>query len=437
MDRGESLMYLRPAPLAHTVASLRNGKTDLLEHVNSCCDRIEQLDPQVSAFVPESGRRRRLLAEAEELLQTYPDQACRPLLYGALVGVKDIIHVDGFPTRAGSELDPQLLAGPEAVAVKKLRQAGALVLGKTVTTEFAYTEPGPTRNPHNLEHTPGGSSSGSAAAVAAGFCQLSLGTQTIGSVIRPAAYCGVVGFKPSYDRVSTEGILYFSRSADHLGFFTQDLDGMALAAQVLLKTWKEIRTDYKPTLGVPLGRYLDLVEPECLELFYRQLGTLRDAGYAIKEIRILNRIADIEKWHRKMVAAEMAAEHRELFGASGNLYRPRTKELIRQGQAVTQKEYGESRKYQEVLKERLHTLMQDLKLDLWVTPPATGTAPAGLHSTGNPVMNLPWTAAGMPVINIPAGSAANGLPVGLQFIAPYMADGLLLHWASGIQSALQ
>ena len=149
------------------------------------------------------------------------------------VGVKDIFHAAGFETRAGSQLPPELLTGPEADAVGRLRAAGCLILGKTVTTEFAYYEPEPTRNPHNLAHTPGGSSSGSAAAVAAGLAPLALGTQTIGSVIRPAAFCGIVGFKPSYGRISPEGLIFFSPSLDHVGLFTQDVAGMSLAAAVL------------------------------------------------------------------------------------------------------------------------------------------------------------------------------------------------------------
>jgi len=154
------------------------------------------------------------------------------------VGIKDIFHVDGFVTRAGTRVPPERFAGPEAASVALLREAGALIAGKTVTTEFAYFEPGPTRNPHNPAHTPGGSSSGSAAAVAAGLCQLALGTQTIGSVIRPAAFCGVVGFKPSFGRIPTSGLVYFSRTIDHVGLFTQDLDGMELAASVLCRDWQ-------------------------------------------------------------------------------------------------------------------------------------------------------------------------------------------------------
>src|SRR5690606_3462350 len=150
--------------------------------------------------------------------------------------------------------------GSEAESVRLLRAAGALVLGKTVTAEFAYSEPGPTRNPRNLAHTPGGSSSGSAAAVASGFCPLALGTQTIGSVIRPAAYCGIIGFKPGYGRISTSGVLPVSRSLDHVGIFTQDIAGVALAASILCQTWDAsptVSAKTLPTLGVPTGAYLE------------------------------------------------------------------------------------------------------------------------------------------------------------------------------------
>ena len=169
------------------------------------------------------------------------------------MGVKDIIRVDGFPTRAGSRLPPHLFAGPQAACVTALRRAGALVLGKTVTTEFAGFEPGPTANPHRPGHTPGGSSSGSAAAVAAGYCPLALGTQTIGSVIRPAAFCGIVGFKPSLGRIATAGLVDFSPAVDTVGIFTQDLAGMGSVAAVLCGEWRRRTEADKPVLGVPLG----------------------------------------------------------------------------------------------------------------------------------------------------------------------------------------
>lgn len=187
-----------PALLFEIAASLRSDQLDLLTYIEEICGRIDALDRQIQALPPEPNRRARLVGEVAALKASFPDPGNRLPLYGVPVGVKDIFRVDGFLTRAGSRLPPELFAGPQTACVSTLRAAGALILGKTVTTEFAYREPGPTRNPHNLDHTPGGSSSGSAVAVAAGFCPLALGTQTIGSVIRPAAYCGIVGFKPSY-----------------------------------------------------------------------------------------------------------------------------------------------------------------------------------------------------------------------------------------------
>ena len=168
-----------------SAASLRSGETDLLSYIHTICDRIDAEEPLIQAFVPEPARRQRLTDAAKELLSRFPDPADRPPLFGQLVGVKDIFRVDGFATQAGSQLPATLFAGAEAAVVTRLKESGALIAGKTVTTEFAYFQPGPTRNPRNPAHTPGGSSSGSAAGVAAGFFPLALGTQTIGSIIRP------------------------------------------------------------------------------------------------------------------------------------------------------------------------------------------------------------------------------------------------------------
>ncbi len=216
-------MFIHPAPLAPIVSALRSGELDLQRYIDETCDRIDALEPQLQALLPEPDRRQRLHNEATALQQQWPEPGNRPPLYGVLTGIKDVFRVDGFPTHAGSQLPPELFTGPEATCVTRLRNAGVLILGKTVTTEFAWAEPGPTRNPHHLEHTPGGSSSGSAAAVAAGFCSLALGTQTIGSTIRPASFCGIVGFKPSYGRIPTDGLILFSKSVDTVGIFTQDV----------------------------------------------------------------------------------------------------------------------------------------------------------------------------------------------------------------------
>jgi Asp-tRNA(Asn)/Glu-tRNA(Gln) amidotransferase A subunit family amidase len=425
-------MYLHPAPLARIARDLVSGTLDLLDYINEACDLLEKVDPQVKAFLPEPDRRSRLLKEGQLLKSIYPDQSKRPPLYGVLIGVKDVYRVDGFSTRGGSKLDPEALAGPEADCVRLLRQAGALVMGKTVTTEFAYFEPGPTRNPHNLNHTPGGSSSGSAAAVAAGFAPLTLGTQTIGSVNRPAAFCGVVGYKPSYNRIPSGGLLYFSRSADHVGCFTQDVEGMILAARALVEDWQDISVNYKPVLGVPRGKYLEQTSDEGLKAFSEQLERLRDAGYTVKEINALDDIETIATWHRKLIAAEIALEHVELYAKYAALYRPRTAEIIEEGKAISKDDLEEGRKRQKQLREKLETQMREAEIDLWVTPAAPGPAPEGIDATGNPAMNMPWTNAGLPSITIPAGRAENGLPLCLQFIAPFRGDELLLNWSIGI-----
>jgi Asp-tRNA(Asn)/Glu-tRNA(Gln) amidotransferase A subunit family amidase len=427
-------MFINSAPLALTLENLRGGHTDLVAYVDEMCDRLENLDSHIEAMLPEPGRRSRLRTQAEELQARYPEPAGRPPLYGALVAVKDIFHVSGFVTAAGSVVPPELFAGTEATCVQMLRRAGALMLGKSVTTEFAYFEPGPTRNPHNLSHTPGGSSSGSAAAVAAGLCTLSLGTQTIGSVIRPAAFCGVIGFKPTLGRIPTEGLVYFSRTLDQIGFFTQDLAGIELAASVLCRPWKSAPSPTTlPVLGIPTGPYLQQAEPEGLEAFEQHLSRLEAAGYKIKRVSALKNIADLNTLHRRLVFAEFAREHAEIYAVHAPLYRKRTAEIIEIGKKVSDQELASARANCSVLRQELESAMVSAGIDLWVSPPALGPAPEGIHATGDPNMNLPWTHAGMPAITLPAGKAKNGLPLGLQFVAPFGADERLLAWCRAFE----
>src|SRR5438445_9730295 len=267
--KGAESMF--PASLVETAAALRTGELDLLVCINQLCDLIDASEPQIQALLPETDRRARLLYEAQELQMSFPNPASRPPLFGIPVGIKDIFRVDGFPTRAGSQLPAELFIGPESDCARTLRSVGALILGKTVTTEFAYFEPGPTRNPRNLDYSPGGSSSGSAAAVAAGFCPLAIGTQTIGSTIRPAAFCGIVGFKPTYGRIPTTGLIKCSESVDHVGYFTQDVAGIALVASLLCSDWQPAAAETLPVLGVPEGPYLAQASPEALEAFEKHL----------------------------------------------------------------------------------------------------------------------------------------------------------------------
>lgn len=428
---------LYPAPLAEIVAALRSGQLDLHAHIDAICARIDAIDPQVQALLPEPGRRHRLHAEADRLTASYPEQAGRPSLYGALVAVKDIFHVAGFVTRAGSAVPPELFTGPEAACVRRLRQAGALVLGKSVTTEFAYFEPGPTGNPHNLAHTPGGSSSGSAAAVAAGLAPLALGTQTIGSVIRPAAFCGVVGFKPSLGRIDPSGLFFFSRTLDQVGLFTQDVAGMALAAAAVCQDWRNLPApDRLPVLGVPTGPYLEQAEPAALRAFWQQMALLQAAGVVVRDVPTLAGIEQLNRLHRVLVFAEFAQEHADIYAQHATLYRPRTAEIVEIGKSVSTDELAAARSNIVALRNELQGSMDEAGIDLWACPAARGPAPEGLHATGDPAMNLPWTHAGLPSITLPAGRAENRLPLGLQLVARFGADEALLAWADAVGSVL-
>lgn len=429
-------MFIAPMPLAETVAALRSGEMSLAGYITGACDRADAVEGEIGALVPEVGRRERLLRETATLEAAYPEPATRPPLYGALVGVKDIIRVEGFTTGAGTQLPPDLFAGPEAAVVRLLKAAGALVLGKTVTTEFAGAAPNGTRNPHNRAHTPGGSSSGSAAAVAAGVCALALGTQTVGSVIRPAAFCGIVGFKPSYDRIPTEGIVYYSQSVDTIGLFTQDVAGIALAASVLCENWHPAQPDHLPTLGVPEGPYLAALSDEGRAALESQLARLEAAGYTVRRVSAFADFAAITARHTRMASAEAASVHTDWFPAHEPLYRPQTAAVIRTGRAVSADDLAAARASRGQLRDTLHALMAARSIDLWACPPATGPAPEGIDYTGDPTMNLPWSHAGLPALALPARFAANGLPLGLQLVAPFHHDEALLAWADNIAATL-
>ena len=427
---------LKKAFLAETARALRSGELNLLENTRAILERLEALEPQLQAFVPEPGRCERVMRAAEGLLERWPRQEARPPLFGIPLGVKDIFRVEGLPTRAGSTLPTALFDGAQADCVTRLQAAGALVLGKTVTTEFAYFEPGPTRNPHNLAHTPGGSSSGSAAAVAAGICPLALGTQTIGSLMRPAAFCGVAGFKPGYGRIDATGVIYVAPTLDHVGIFAQDVAGLRIAASLLCQDWRLVSAPHQPRLGVAEGPLLERLEAEGRAGFEAQLAGLQTAGYELKRVELFDDFDNMDRLHRALMACEMAQEHRTWFAEYEARYRPRTAELIRAGQRVAAATAQQARASRNQTRVMLQERMDADGIDLWLSPPATGPAPAGIASTGDPVMNLPWTHAGLPTVSLPAGRAANGLPLALQVSSRHGEDELLLAWSETLAAVL-
>ena len=407
-------------------------------------DNISQIEtyffshePSILAFIPEQNRFQRLYREADELQQRYPNPDERPALFGVLVGVKDIFHTDGFTTQAGSRLPPDELQGSEAESVTRLKKAGALILGKTVTTEFAYFTPGPTRNPHNSEHTPGGSSSGSAAAVGAGLCLLGLGTQTIGSVIRPAAFCGAVGLKPTYERISREGVIPLSPSLDHVGFFTPDVSTAKLVAPSLYMDWDDSNHLYrKPNLGIPSGPYLACASDYALSCFRTICDFLLEAGYTLSRIPVMDDFEDIRERHDVIMSSEAAQVHNGWFKYYEELYSPKFTDLVIRGKKVADNQLQNALKARDGFRNQMVQTMKDKDIDLWICPPTIGPAPKGLDSTGDPVMNLPWTQIGFPALNIPAGKSDDGLPMGLQVIGKWDADEELLAWAEDIEKVV-
>lgn len=432
-----SLAEKNPDCLTGLSEGFRTGRLSVREYLRRLESLFAEKEPWIKAFVREEiDPFERLRQEFAELESRFPDPFSRPLLYGIPVGVKDIFHVEGLPTHAGSRFPQGPLRGPEAKSVSILKSAGALVLGKTVTTEFAYCAPSPTRNPYHLNHTAGGSSSGSAAAVAAGLCPLALGTQTSGSILRPASYCGVVGFKPSYARISLEGLIPLAPSVDHVGFFTAHVEGAILVATVLCKGWTPVGKLTRPVFGVSEGPYMEKASEEGLSHFRRTCDRLSDAGFEIRHVEMLRDIEEIIERHSILVAAEAAKVHQKWFRDYPELYHEKTAELIHRGQTVRPEVLAACHAGCKRLQEEILKMMERHNLSALLAPAAVGPAPRGFETTGDPVMNMPWTQAGLPAVSLPSGLSREGLPLGVQMVGSWMGDEILLEVAKLIAELL-
>ena len=412
--------------------TFRQNENTAFEYLTDLENQFSQVEPDILAFIPEENRFDRIHNEILALNKKESVSGEPYPLFGLLIGVKDIFHANGFPTQAGSNLP-----GSEAVCVSTLKNLGASIFGKTVTTEFAYFAPGPTRNPHNPDHTPGGSSSGSAAAVAAGIVPFAFGSQTIGSIIRPASFCGVVGFKPSYNRISTMGVIPLSPSVDTIGFFTSDVPGSKFMAGFLLKNWNpDHKSKSRPVLGITKGPYLGYAKHEMMFHLENVLKVLKRDGYQIEEVPVMDDFEHICHRHNQIVAYESAQVHNAWYADFGNLYNYKTSELINRGQDISISDYNRALDGRLKLREQLTKIMKLHGIDLWLSPPARGAAPLGLESTGDPIMNLPWTHCGYPTLNIPAGFNDQGLPLGLQISASWEKDEDLLSWGTELENVL-
>jgi aspartyl-tRNA(Asn)/glutamyl-tRNA(Gln) amidotransferase subunit A len=317
--------------------------------------------------------------------------------------------------------------------VAKLRECGAIILGKTETTEFAYLDPAPTRNPWNTSHTPGGSSSGSAAAVAARMCPLAFGTQTGGSVMRPASFCGIAAIKPTHDLLSRHGIYPQSWSLDHAGYMARSIKdlGITLAALTGIKSSKA----KKPKIGVPTTYFNETGTEEVTKNYEATIAKLKGAGADVVDYPLPETFNVIHSAHRVIMFAEAAAVHEAKFRATPHVYRPHMQGEIYSGLLIPSSTYLHAQRIRGRFKAELMATMGDL--DAMLTPTALTPALKGLTSTGDAAFNAPWSLAGFPTVTIPSGLTGDGLPLGAQLIVKPYDEAKLFGVAEWCESALR
>ena len=434
---------------------IRDGLISSEQLVEACLTQISKIDGQVQAwtFLDPDHALAQARAADEYRLSGQPTGA----LHGVPVGIKDIFDTADMPTENGSALYAGRTPSRDSTVVSMLRAAGAVIMGKTVTTEFAYFSPGKTRNPHNPEHTPGGSSSGSAAAVGAEMVPLALGSQTNGSTIRPAAFCGVIGFKPTHGLISRHGVLALSRTLDHVGFFARTIDDIALLAEQL-QGYDEHDPDTRPRARIP---FIDVAaqEPPLPPMFafmktpmwertdddtkegfaeiVEQLGSQVEEVelFPSATLRLNSGQAEAWQWHQTIMAAEMAANLEREWNAGRDRLSEQLRAQIERGREVRAVDYQRAISRIMPIHESLLELFEQ-RYDAILTPAAPGPAPKGLASTGDPSFCTLWTLCGMPCINLPLLQSANGLPLGVQLVGPRHGDARLLRTAKWLAAKM-
>jgi Asp-tRNA(Asn)/Glu-tRNA(Gln) amidotransferase A subunit family amidase len=432
---------------ADAAREIREGRLTSEELVQASLERIRALEPKVQAwtFLDEE----HALAQARAADERKRSGEPIGPLHGVPVGVKDIFDTADMPTENGTVLHQGRTPRADAAAVRSLRAAGAVILGKTVTTECAYFSPGKTRNPHDPEHTPGGSSSGSAAAVAAGMVPLALGSQTAGSTIRPASFCGVYGFKPTHGLIPRSGVLQLSRTLDHVGLFARTIDDIALLAEQLAG-WDENDPDTRPRARIPFGKiaaeeppippvlafiktpHWERTDADTKEAF----GELVEAlGDRVEEVELFPSALEAWDWQKTIMAAEMAANLEREWRAGKDRLSPQLRELIERGREVRAVDYQRAVRAIAPTVESLDELFME-RYDAILTPAALGTAPRGLASTGDPVFCTPWTLLGMPALSVPLMQGANRLPLGAQLVGRRGFDARLMRTARWLVAKL-
>ncbi len=430
-------MTLFPPPeetIAGTAEAIRSGRRSCLDVLEACLARIDDRELSVRAWVVVD--REGALEQARDLDDDRASDDPRRDLAGIPIGIKDIIDVVGLPTAFGISGSAGRVARNDAEIVSALRSRGAVILGKTISTPYAWIDPPPTRNPWNLDHTPGGSSSGSAAALACGMCLGAIGTQTGGSITRPAAYCGVAGFKPSYASSSLRGVLPLAPSLDHLGPIARTVTDLALLWNASIPGLAEELADIEmpPRIGRLGGLFDDLADAVMRLALDHALQIFSDAGADCITQDLPEGFVDVHHYHRVIMAAEAAAFHAPLLNQNPDDYPPKIRALVEEGAEASAIHYFLAREHQCQLIEEIFDCFDEV--DVLVTPAAPGPAPDA-SSTGDPIFNSPWSYTGLPTITFPIGLSPNGLPLGIQMIGRPTWEGeralfIAARWAESV-----
>lgn len=417
-------------------AQIRAGNLTSVALIEACLRRVDAWESELRAWA--SLDRHGALSEARKL-----DDAAEPNgdvhLHGVPVGVKDIIFVAQMPMRAGSKLYSGFIPDHDATVVRRLKQAGAVVLGKTECTELATNDPAPTRNPWNQAHTPGGSSPGSAVAVATGMCFATVDTQTAGDTLRPAAYNGVVGFKPTYGVIGRCGVMPVAWSIDTVGVHTRSVEDAALLLTALAgydpsdpsspdlpapAYFAEPEEAGGVRLGVVRDYFYERADEEVREHTESVVEMLGKAGARIEEVRLPEDLTLAHAAHRTVTFSECAALHEGLYAEHAEEMGPKLRALIELGMVTPAVSYIQAQRIRSRLVRRLRTVFE--RFDALITPSTPSAAPADLTTTGDSTFEIPWTFCGFPAISLPSGVTSSGLPLSVQLVGAPFGDGRLL-----------
>jgi len=429
------------------VKSLKEGKYTCEEVVKSFIEQINKNEKQVEAW--EFFDKELVLNQAKKLDEDHQSGKVHGDLHGVPVGIKDIFDTEDMPTTDGTEIHKKNPSWHDCAVVSKLKQAGAIIMGKTVTAELAYYSPGKTKNPHDIKRTPGGSSSGSAAAVASHMVPLAVGSQTNGSVIRPASYCGVVGYKPTKGLISRHLVLQISRALDQVGVFANSIEDAALISEQLIGHDKQdpdtslnprpkllAASKEKPPAEPVLAHiklpFMNELEEDVKEGFKEIKDELKGK---VDEIELPEGFAGIPDWHKIIMESDMARSFSEEYKKSKNKLSDKIIEAIERGMKYTSVEYNNALAKIDVANAYFNQFFHDY--DVILTPSACGEAPKGLKSTGNPIFCTIWTYCGMPCISLPLFQGKNGLPVGVQLVSSLYDDERLFRNASWLTSKIK